>query len=130
MSELRNIRKARGLTLVQLADQVSVTEATMSRYENNPSKLNLPLMQRLSKALDCRISDIAGETAFDITSNDPDQRENFRPRSVIKAELNEIDQLSVRLLREYVATRDDAPERLKRLNDYAVDLRSELEAGI
>jgi transcriptional regulator with XRE-family HTH domain len=130
VSELRTIRRARGLTLVQLAEKVSVTEATMSRYENNPSKLNLPLMQRLAKALDCRLSDIAGETSFADNERSAGKRLNARPRNLIKAELEEVDSLSIRLLREFALTLDNAPERLRRLDDYAGELREELEAGI
>lgn len=108
----------------------------MSRYETMPEKLNLPLMKRLADALECRVSDIVGETRFATASGQgpeagtSDAKANIRSREAIKEELRAIDSLSIRLLREFAVTLSGAPERLRRLDSHAADLRQELEASL
>jgi transcriptional regulator with XRE-family HTH domain len=61
MSELRNIRRALGLTQDVLAVAMNTTGVSISRYERDERKLTLPLLRRLSVVLKCSISDIIGD---------------------------------------------------------------------
>lgn len=70
MSELRNIRRARGLTQEELADAINTTGVSISRYERDERKLTLPLLRRLSTVLNCSISEIIGGTGEQFTTKD------------------------------------------------------------
>jgi len=61
MSELKNIRRARGLTQDELALAMNTTGVSISRYERDERKLTLPLLRRLSSVLECKITDIIGD---------------------------------------------------------------------
>lgn len=65
MSRIREIRKARGMTLKQLADQIGVTEVSASRYEKEDQRLTLPLLHKIAAALDCTPADLMGEAGGD-----------------------------------------------------------------
>lgn len=60
MSNLAKIRKARGLSRAELADRLNTTEVSIGRYEREPSRLNIPLMERLADVLSCSVADIVG----------------------------------------------------------------------
>lgn len=61
MLRIRDIRKARGLTIRELAEVIGTTEVSMSRYEREPQRLTLPILERLAEALDTRIGVLIGE---------------------------------------------------------------------
>jgi phage repressor protein C with HTH and peptisase S24 domain len=61
MSNLKQIRRAKGLTQRHVAQRVGVTEGTISKYEREDSRLSLPVLHQLTVALDTTIAAIAGE---------------------------------------------------------------------
>lgn len=62
---LRQLRKAKGLTQKQLADQVGVTESSINQYENGKKKPKYETLLLLGEALDCAVSDIIGDNDLD-----------------------------------------------------------------
>lgn len=130
MNRLRDIRVARKLSQAALAERIGVTEGTVSRYETKPERLTLPKLEQLARALDCRVSDITGETELDQIGPPGDNARAFRSRAAIAAELARLDDVSVRLLREWACAHDDAPERLRAIDAYADELRRDLESAI
>lgn len=52
------IRKARGLKQADLARMLDVRPASISRYENEDSRLTVPLLRQIAEALDCDVSDL------------------------------------------------------------------------
>ncbi|AWK85053.1 XRE family transcriptional regulator [Azospirillum thermophilum] len=61
MNMLRQIREARGLTQKELAERLHTTDVSVSRYEKEDSRLNLPLLRKISEVLDCSIGELIGE---------------------------------------------------------------------
>ena len=55
---LREIRKDRGLTQVQLAKKTGIDQATLSRIEKGTASIGLDVLDRLCKALRCEPGDI------------------------------------------------------------------------
>ena len=69
--ELRNIRQKRKISAEELGKAIGVSKATISLIESGKVKLDNLKSQRIAKVLNCKISDIFGETEFnpEITSN-------------------------------------------------------------
>lgn len=57
-TNIRQIRKARGLTQKQLADMIDVSESIISQYENGKKSPSNETLLKLGEALDCSVSDI------------------------------------------------------------------------
>ena len=57
-TNIRQIRKARGLTQKQLADMIDVSESIISQYENGRKSPSNETLLKLGEALDCSVSDI------------------------------------------------------------------------
>ena len=55
MEHLREIRKARGLTMKQLGQMVGVTESAIGQYETDKRNPSYEMILKLSKALDCSV---------------------------------------------------------------------------
>ncbi len=49
-------RKARGLSQMQLADQIDISRTHMSRIENNDCAVSLDVIFRIAKALEIPVS--------------------------------------------------------------------------
>ena len=65
-TNIRQIRKARGLTQKQLADMIDVSESIISQYENERKSPSNETLLKLGEALDCSVSDILDDRkAFD-----------------------------------------------------------------
>jgi phage repressor protein C with HTH and peptisase S24 domain len=82
MSNLKQIRRAKGLTQRHVARSVGVTEGTISKYEREDSRLSLPVLRQLTAALDTTIAAIAGEAPF---GEDGDLNDDFALVPVIDA---------------------------------------------
>ena len=52
--ELREMRKKRGLTQVELAEACGVPQSTVSRIEAGTTAINLELLDALCDALECK----------------------------------------------------------------------------
>lgn len=61
MNRLAEIRRSRNLTQEQLANELNSSSVSVGRYEKEDSRLNLPLLRRLSEILDCSVADIIGD---------------------------------------------------------------------
>lgn len=55
---IADIRKSRGLTQVQLAEKVGISQAHISRLENGDDSVSLKLLAELAQALGVRPSDL------------------------------------------------------------------------
>ena len=64
MNQLKEIRRSKGMSQEDLAKLLQTTKASVSRYEREDQRITLPLLQRLSKALRCSISELIGEKEF------------------------------------------------------------------
>lgn len=63
-SIMRKMRKARGMTLEQMADVIGVTTKTIQRYEARERVLELSVMRKLAPVLDCRVVDFLPPSDF------------------------------------------------------------------
>ncbi len=61
MSQLREIRKRKQLSQADVAVRMNTTPATISRYENQDQRLNIPLLRKFSQVLNVSIAEIVGE---------------------------------------------------------------------
>ena len=57
-NRLREWRKARGLTLDQLAERLGTTNQTLSRYERGERSLTIDLLLQIAPHLDCKPADL------------------------------------------------------------------------
>ncbi|MCU9850620.1 helix-turn-helix domain-containing protein [Defluviimonas sp. WL0024] len=65
---IRDLRKARGLTLGELADMIGVSTPHMSQVERGLKNLNNHLLERIAAALEATPADlIRGNVASDLT---------------------------------------------------------------
>lgn len=53
MKMLREVRKAKGLTMKALGEMVGVSESAISQYENGKRQADYEIQLKLSDALDC-----------------------------------------------------------------------------
>jgi transcriptional regulator with XRE-family HTH domain len=54
-------RKARGLTQVELAEALGVTQKTIDRYERRAKKLDIAFVADIAKALDVTVDALVGD---------------------------------------------------------------------
>lgn len=76
--ELQNIRKLKKKSMQDIADVIGVSKATISLIEKGKIKLSLERAEKIANILDCRVSDIIGETTID---------PNFKPNKFTKIPL-------------------------------------------
>ena len=56
---LRRIRQEKGLTQLQLAKMVGVTQPNIAQYERGSKQPTIPTASAIAKALGCALSDLA-----------------------------------------------------------------------
>lgn len=103
-NRIREFRELRGLSQAELARRIGSSAAAVSRYEVEDSRINMPLLERLSVALDCDPCDL-------ISEHDPDQLMRVPVRDqnrnvYLDRYLHQIPGRGVRL--EVVETMDDS----------------------
>lgn len=59
-NRVRQIRKARGMTLEELADKVGLSHTHISRIENGRRGLSMPIAERIAKAMDSTAAEVLG----------------------------------------------------------------------
>ncbi len=67
---LHQLRRALRLTQEQLAEQLGVTQATLSKMENNPEKMLITTLQRIVRAMGGELELKAHFPQGDVTLND------------------------------------------------------------
>lgn len=65
---IRKIRRARGLSQEELAEQVDISTTHMSHIETGNTKLSLPVFVDLARALEVRPDEFLGEDTFAVRS--------------------------------------------------------------
>ncbi len=55
---LRDVRKDKGLTQVQLAEEAGIHQSVISRIEAGTTAVSLDILERLCEALDCEPGDL------------------------------------------------------------------------
>lgn len=72
MNRIREIRKAKKLTLQKVADLADTTVQQVQRLERGDRKLTIEWMERLAKALNCKPAELLPESfGNEQTENDP-----------------------------------------------------------
>lgn len=61
MTRLREIRKHRGITQVQLAEIIGVEQSTISQWETGRAQPSLKIAAKIAAALGCKIDDLIKE---------------------------------------------------------------------
>lgn len=54
----RELRKEKGLTQVELAEKLDVSQNTISNWETGVSKPDIPMVDRIAKVFDCDVSEV------------------------------------------------------------------------
>lgn len=62
-NRIREKRQAAGLTLQDVADKVGTTAVTVSRWEREPQRVTLPILDKLAAAIGCRKEELLIATA-------------------------------------------------------------------
>lgn len=73
-NRIREIRKSKGLTLVELAERINVKNGTMSRIERGDLQLTLDYMRRIGRALDVTPAELLSEDDNPLAGLDAEQR--------------------------------------------------------
>ena len=81
--KIRNIRKSKNLTIVELADQISVTSGYISQIERDLISPSLAVLRRLSQALEVPLSVLFLEkTAMDVITVHQDERTKVKMSNI------------------------------------------------
>lgn len=59
-NRVKDLRRARGLTLAALADKVGTTHTHISRIENGQRGLSIPMAERIAKAMNTTLAEVIG----------------------------------------------------------------------
>lgn len=63
MIAIRSLRQRTGMTQMDLAKKVGVSQAIISRYENGERSIDLETAATIARALNCTIDDLMKEDA-------------------------------------------------------------------
>lgn len=58
---IRELREARGLSQSDLAKLIGTTGVSVGRYEREPGRVTMPLLEEIARALNCRVADLIGQ---------------------------------------------------------------------
>lgn len=58
---IRELREARGLSQADLAKLIGTTGVSVGRYEKEPGRVTMPLLEEIARALNCRVADLIGD---------------------------------------------------------------------
>lgn len=58
MTSLKRARKARGLTQVELAEYIGVTQGAVHQWESGKSKPTIENLMKMAKLFDCQVDDL------------------------------------------------------------------------
>lgn len=58
---IRELREARGMSQADLAKLIGTTGVSVGRYEKEPGRVTMPLLEEISRALNCRVADLLGD---------------------------------------------------------------------
>lgn len=56
--EIRKLRKAKGWTQEQLAKELNINRATLSKYENGQIEPSISMLRKICNTIDCNLTDI------------------------------------------------------------------------
>lgn len=59
---IKEIREARRLSQNDLAKRLGTTGVSVGRYEKEPQRVTIPLLEEIARALNCRVADLMGDT--------------------------------------------------------------------
>ncbi|MFA5528410.1 MAG: helix-turn-helix transcriptional regulator [Peptostreptococcales bacterium] len=65
MNAIVRLRKKQGLSQVQLAEKLNITQGAVSQWEMGLSKPKSEILPELAKALNCTIDDLFKEVKID-----------------------------------------------------------------
>lgn len=94
-TSIRAIRQAKGMTLQDVADRLGTTAVTVSRWEREPSRVTIPVLNNLAVALDCTREELLGATA---ANQRTDNQEAFTAAVVLLGEYFGVDPANVAFL--------------------------------
>ena len=97
---LREYRLSKKMTQVELSRLSGVKQATISALENGYNSPTTPTLEMLSKALDCTVSDLLGESKLQMAPPD------------------DLDDALVRMMM------DLSPDEAQRVRDFVAGLKS------
>ena len=74
--KLKEIRKAKGLTLNELAEHLNINYQAIGRYERGDTKPNLDTLENIASALGVQLTDILDSTSVDTLQEKIDTNSN------------------------------------------------------
>ena len=57
-NRIRERRQAAGMTLQDVADKLAITAVTVSRWEREPQRVTLPILEKLASVIGCRAEEL------------------------------------------------------------------------
>ena len=60
MLRIKELREARGMSQTDLGKLLGTTGVSVGRYERDPGRVTVPMLEHMAKALQCRVSDLLG----------------------------------------------------------------------
>lgn len=80
-ANLRSLRKSAGLTQLQVATRLGITEQAISRWENNHTEPNMEICAKLCLILGCTLDDLTGHESQPLTQDEWEIINQFRRSS-------------------------------------------------
>ncbi|MTI67440.1 MAG: helix-turn-helix transcriptional regulator [Firmicutes bacterium] len=121
-NKIFELRKKLGLSQKQLADKIGITEASLSRYENDLREPKAEIILRLAECLNCTTDYLLGRTNNkfeDIIPEDNLHKDNIEYKTYKEI----IDKLKKRLTEEgIISNKENIPEDiLEKLFKYGIE---------
>ena len=95
MNQLKEIRISKGMSQEDLAKLLQTTKASVSRYEREDQRITLPLLQRLSNALRCSMSELIGEKEFNQQTVQIEMLPNSKNKGTIMIDKGILDTVNI-----------------------------------
>lgn len=133
--KIRELREARKMSQSDLAKLLGTTGVSVGRYEKEPGRVTVPLLEEIARALNCRVADLMGDgqlieqpvvvLPFRGTDRrlafDGEQVEQIGAPSSLQAIEIEDDAMSPTLARGDIVLIDRTVSQVQRDGVYAID---------
>lgn len=77
-----HLRKSLNLTQKELAKKAGITEATLSRYENNRRKPKAEVVKKIAEVLGCTTDYLLGQSDNKVSNINSDKKGNFQSKKM------------------------------------------------
>ena len=97
--KIKQLRKERGFTQMDLADRINVSYQQVQKYEKNETQLSVQRLAEIARALEVPITLFLREPRFGFTGT-MEEPETYRPRETVPMQVTKEEAICLKLLRK------------------------------